>query len=190
MTYAGLKAPPTAMHPTLLIASPQMQDPFFERTVVLVWHYDEDGAIGVVVNRTLNHVLPDVLDIDGDIDLSWYADVPVAWGGPVESGSGTVVTNGRISREEGWVLPNGLAITRSQDALIRLLANREPILLCLGYAGWGPGQLDREIALGGWLWTDCDADLVFEVPVEDRYEAALATLGLSAHTVWMPPISE
>lgn len=178
------------MQPTLLIASPQMQDPFFERTVVLVWHYDEDGAIGVVVNRTLKHRLPDVLDIEGDVDLSPYAEVPVAWGGPVESGSGTVVTSGGITDEEGWILPNGLGVTRSQDALIRLLTHRAPLMLCLGYAGWGPGQLDREIEMGGWLWTDCDADLVFGVAPEQRYEAALATLGLTTSSVWMPPIAE
>lgn len=178
------------MQPTILIASPQMQDPFFERTVVLVWHYDEDGAIGVVVNRTLKHLLPDVLDIEGDIDLSPYAQVPVAWGGPVESGSGTVVTNGRITSDEGWVLPNGLGVTRSQDALVRLLSHQAPLMLCLGYAGWGPGQLDREIELGGWLWTDCDADIVFGVDAVERYDKALATLGLTASTVWMPPISE
>lgn len=178
------------MQPTMLIAAPNMQDPFFERTVVLVWHYDEDGAIGVVINRTLNHNLPDVLDIEGDIDLSPYAEVPVAWGGPVESGSGTVVTLARIADDEGWTLPDGIGITRSQDALLRLLEHREPVILCLGYAGWGPGQLDREIELGGWLWTDCDADIVFGAPPEERYDRALATLGLDARSVWMPPIAE
>lgn len=178
------------MQPTLLIASPQMQDPYFERTLVLVWHYDEDGAIGVVINRTLQHSLPDVLELDSDIDLSPYDDVPVAWGGPVESGSGTVVTLAAIKDDEGWNLPNGIGITRSQDALMRLLEEREPIILCLGYAGWGAGQLDKEIELGGWLWTDCDADIVFGVPAEERYDRALATLGLDANAVWMPPISE
>lgn len=178
------------MQPTLLIAAPNMQDPFFERTVVLVWHYDEDGAIGVVVNRTLNHTLSDVLDVEEEIDLSPYAEVPVAWGGPVESGSGTVVTLARIHDDEGWTLPSGIGVTRSQDALLRLLEQREPVILCLGYAGWGPGQLDREIELGGWLWTDCDADILFGAAPEERYERALATLGLDAKSVWMPPISE
>lgn len=178
------------MPPSILIASPQMKDPFFEGSVVLVWHHEEDGAIGVVVNRTLEHKLPDVLDVDKDIDLSPYAETLVSWGGPVESASGTVVTEGEITEDEGWVLPDGLGVTRSQEALTRLLHHRAPILLCLGYAGWGPGQLDHELELGGWLFTDCAAKLLFEVPVEDRYEKALATLGLTPHTVWMPPISE
>lgn len=178
------------MQPTLLIASPRTKDPFFEKTVVLVWHHDEQGAIGVVVNRHLQHKLGDVLDVDRGLDLEAHVDVPVAWGGPVESGSGTVVTRGGISDEEGWRLPNGIGVTRSQDALLRLLSDGAPMMLCLGYAGWGPGQLDREIERGGWLWTDCDASIVFETPPEERYDKALASLGLTASMAWLPPISE
>ncbi len=167
-----------------------MQDPFFEKTVVLVWHYDEDGAIGVVVNRGLQHQLADVLELDSEVQVKDYEGSQIGWGGPVESSSGTVITAGKLSEEEGWILPNGINVTRSQDALLRLLEEQAPLLLCLGYAGWGPGQLDKEIELGGWLWTDCDASLLFGVPVEDRYEKAMATLGLSSQAFWMPPISD
>lgn len=178
------------MQPTLLIASPQMRDPFFEKTVVLVWHHDEDGAVGVVVNRQLQHQLGDVLDQPEQDVLEKRPDVPVAWGGPMESGSGTVVTAGQITDDEGWVLDNGLAVTRSQDALYRLLREGSPLMLCLGYAGWGPGQLDREIELGGWLWTDCDQSIVFGTPAAERYDKALATLGLTSSMVWMNPVNE
>jgi len=179
-----------SVSPTILIASPQMKDPSFERTVVLVWHYDEDGAIGVVINRTLRHKIADVLEMETTLDLETFGDTPVVWGGPVESDSGTVVTGGEISDTEGWILPNGLGVTRSQDALLRLLETGAPTMLCLGYAGWGPGQLDRELELGGWLWTDCDAHIIFNVPVEDRYDHAIATLGVSEHMVWMHPVHE
>lgn len=178
------------MKPTLLIASPQLHDPFFERTVVLVWHHDEDGAIGVVVNRELSQRLPDVLSHDGEIDLSAYADVPVAWGGPVEPTSGTVVTQRPVSDDEGWNVEGGLSISRSMDTLLSLLRAQERLLLCLGYAGWGPGQLDEEIQKGSWLWTDCDARLVFESPSDERYDLALRSLGLTRTTVWMTPIDE
>jgi putative transcriptional regulator len=178
------------VQPTLLIASPQTRDPFFQNTVVLVWQHDEDGALGVVINRSLEHKLPDILDVKDPVDLSAYADTPVAWGGPVETASGTVITGGHITEEEGWVLPNGVGITRSQDALLRLLGDRAPLMLCLGYAGWGPGQLVREIEQGGWLWTDCDARLIFDTPVDQRYDVALATLGLNASSLWMRPIEE
>jgi putative transcriptional regulator len=175
---------------SLLIASPQMRDPFFEKTVVLLWHHDEDGAIGVVINRPTGHNLPDVLAIADELDLADYGDSEVGWGGPVETGSGTVVTRGAITDDEGWTIASGLAVTRSQEALIRLLGQHQDVLLCLGYAGWGPGQLDREIEAGGWLFTDPLAEVVFDLPLDARYERALASLGLTPTTVWMKPIDE
>ncbi|MEQ1506328.1 MAG: YqgE/AlgH family protein [Myxococcota bacterium] len=187
------------MQPSLLIASPQMRDPNFEKTVVLVWHHDAQGAIGVVVNRPTGHRLDEVLDFPLDRsgrdsgrppDAPIRTDVPVAWGGPVENGSGTVVTIGAITDDEGWMLPSGLSVTRSHEALTRLLEEGAPMMLCLGYAGWGPGQLDKEIELGGWLWTDCDASIVFGTPPDERYDRALASLGLQAHQVWMQPVNE
>jgi putative transcriptional regulator len=114
----------------------------------------------------------------------------VRWGGPVDTGMGTVVTLGGVEEDEGWTFSCGIGVTRSQEALVRLLRDHAPILLCLGYAGWGPGQLDREIEAGGWLFADVDVDLVFKEPSENVYEKALATLGLTPGTVWMPPISE
>lgn len=168
-----------------------MRNPFFERTVVLLWHHDEDGAIGVVVNRTLEQRLPDVLDLDEDVDLSVYQDTPVVWGGPVETTMGTVVTTEPSTiGEDGWQLPRGLGVTRSHDGLIQVVRARAPLMLCLGYAGWGAGQLDREIEEGGWLFTDADPFLLFQTPSEERYERALATLGLTPSTVWMQPIDE
>jgi putative transcriptional regulator len=179
--------------PRLLIASPQMRDPFFQRTVVLLWHHDTDGAIGVVINRLMEHELLDVIDVDREqhpMDLSPYQDTLVGWGGPVESASGTVVTRGEIRDDEGWVLEGDLKVTRSQDALVRLLGEGAEIHLVLGYAGWGPGQLDEEISSGGWLWTDCDASILFEHAPERRYHVALASLGLNETNVWMQPIDE
>ncbi len=175
------------MKPTFLVAAPQMRDGVFDRTVVLVWRHDEDGAIGVVVNRPIDHRLVDVVEVGPGTDLSPQAQAVIGWGGPVEVNSGTVVTRGEVDDDEGWVLPEGLAITRSQDALVRLIRGGAPLLLCLGYAGWGPGQLDREVEQGGWLFADLDADLVFSTPPEDRYHAALASLGLNEPSLLMSP---
>lgn len=181
-----------SVSPTLLIASPQMRDPFFEGTVVLVWHHSVDeGAMGVVVNRALEHKLSEVLDLEEEVDLSPYETTPVVWGGPMEESTGIVLTpDGLPDADEGWVLPSGIGVTRSPMALRKLLEERRPLVLCLGYAGWAPGQLDREIEQGGWLFTDCDVDLVFRTPPEERYDKALATLGLTSSMVWMQPIDE
>ncbi len=176
------------MEPLLLIASPQMNDLLFEETVVLIWHHDADGALGVVINRPTTHRLAEVLDIDSaSLDLESYESGSVGWGGPIEHEHGTVVTCGEIEASEGWHLPAGIGVTRSHDALVRLLSNRSPILLCLGYAGWAPGQLDSELRDGAWLWTDCNAQLLFDTPAAQRYDRALATIGLTRHTVWMQP---
>ena len=178
------------MNPTLLIASPQLKDPFFQRTVVLLWHHDADGAIGVVINRPLAHALSEVIDLDRSLDLSMYEDGLVSWGGPVEAGTGTVIAGVGLEEEDAWILPDNMSVTRSQEVLVRLVRRRVPLVLCLGYAGWGPNQLDQEFEAGGWLSTDMTRELVFDTPPEERYDRALATLGLTANTVWMTPINE
>ncbi|MEZ4316571.1 MAG: YqgE/AlgH family protein [Myxococcota bacterium] len=180
-----------------------MKDPFFEQTVVLVWQHDEDGAIGVVVNRPLKDViergimpksasslLVDVLVLDEDLDMSSYAEDEVSWGGPVDTDSGTIVTAGTIDDDEGWLLPGGIAVTRSHDALVRLVKANANLMLCLGYAGWGRGQLDREISEGSWLFTELDPGLLFEVPPAERYDRAFQALGVPKELVWMQPIDE
>jgi putative transcriptional regulator len=176
------------VQPAFLIASPQLSDPFFERTVVLVWHHDADGAMGVVVNRPIDHSVVDLLELE-DPDVVALTSHRVAWGGPVDAASGTVLTPQALAKDEGWILP-GLSISHSRDVLDRLIAQGAPLLLCLGYAGWGPGQLDEELAQGGWLFTDVDPQLVFDTPADELYDRALATLGLDARSVWMRPIDE
>jgi putative transcriptional regulator len=169
---------------TLLVASPQMKDPYFERTVVLVWHHDADGAIGVVVNKPLPHRFADLIEIPTAAD---HADAQVAWGGPVEAGSGTVIAIGAVEEDEGWSLDGDLVVTRAQQALMRLTRQRAPLILCLGYAGWGAGQLDAEIASGSWILADISEEILFRVAPEARYDHALASLGLTAQSVWMTP---
>ena len=175
------------MKPSLLIASPQMRDPNFEKAVILLWHYDENGAIGVVVNRQLEHHLPDVLEIT-EVDLSPYASCAVSWGGPCEPLSGTVVARSALSGDEGWSLGHDLGVTRNEDTLRRLLGESAELMLFLGYAGWGPGQLDEEIADGGWLFTDIETWLLFDTEPQQRYDLALKSLGLSRHAMVMPPV--
>ncbi len=155
-----------------------------------MWHHDTDGAIGVVINRPLAHALSEVIDLDRGLDMSPYEDGLVSWGGPVEAGTGTVIAAASLDDEDAWLLPDELSVTRSQEVLVRLVRRRIPLVLCLGYAGWGPGQLDQEIEAGGWLSTEVTRALVFDAPAEERYERALATLGLTPTTVWMTPINE
>ena len=177
------------MKPGLIISSPQMRDPFFERTVVLLCRHDENGAIGLVVNRETSLTVESVLE-QLSLDVGREVQGTVAWGGPVEPGTGFIIYRGEVSDDDGWDVGERIAVSPSRDRLLETLRTGEPFLLCLGYAGWGPGQLDDEIRRGSWLITEVDHDVVLLRPMEDRYDAALGKLGLTAHSVWMTPIDE
>ena len=172
------------MEPGLLIASPQMHDTNFNRTVILLAHHGPQGALGVVINRAHEVRFSDILqDLPPEI-----ARQAVLWGGPVEPGAGFVVFRGEGA--EGWAVPGGVTVSASRERLEELIAARAEFLLCLGYAGWGPGQLDEEFARGSWVYTEATPDLLFGAALEDRYERALAGIGVTSRDLWMSPVDE
>ena len=174
----------------LLVASPQIQDTNFSRTVVLLCQHDAQGALGVVINRETNLSVREVVE-QLDFDSMLETENLVLWGGPVEQGAGFVVFEGDIGGDVGWNLADGrLAVSPSKELLEQLLRHRKHYHLCLGYAGWGPGQLEEEIATGSWLYTEADPDLILQSPVNERYELALARMGLTLGGFWMKPINE
>jgi len=178
------------MKPCLLIASPRLSDPFFEGTVILLCQHDENGALGLVVNRGTSLSVQTVVEQLGiSLDRS-FEEHRVSWGGPVEPGAGFIVYRGVVPGDEGWNVAEHLAVSPSRERLIEALAQPHPFLLCLGYAGWGPGQLDREIAAGSWLTADVDPEIVLEIETDERHLRALAQLGLTPEQVWMQPVDE
>ena len=170
----------------LLIASPTLKDPNFVGTVVLMCQHDEKGALGLIINRdgpvSLGAVT-EQLALDPPLD----ADESTWWGGPVGAGTGFVVWKGQTSEEEGWNPGGGVAVSPSIDRLDKLVKSRATFHLCLGYTGWGPGQLDSEIHEGSWLYADIDPAILFDVPMDERWAHALAALGLRPDLLWMPP---
>ncbi len=178
------------MEPCLIIASPQMKDPFFEGVVILVCQHDDNGALGLVINRETSLSVQNVLE-QLSVELAHsYEEHAVNWGGPVEPGAGFIVFPGQVPDDEGWNVGQGIAVSPSRDQLIEALVQDEPFLLCLGYAGWGSGQLDDEIRNGSWIVTEVDLDVVLATAMDERYDSALAKLGLEATGVWMQPIDE
>lgn len=175
------------MESGLLVASPQMRDPNFERTVVLLVQHTSQGALGLVINRESGVRLGEVAE-RLDMPSSAGGDRPVLWGGPVERGSGFVVFRGVAP--EGWSCAAGVAVSPSRERLAALLASGSEFHLCLGFSGWGPGQLDHELETGSWVHTEATPELVFETPLAERYDLALEHLGVSARTLWMTPINE
>lgn len=166
-----------------------MKDPHFEGTVVLLCHHDENGAVGVVINRETTLLVGDVLE-QLSIERTDRASTSVLWGGPVEPGAGFVVFAGTVPEDEGWNVGDGVAVSPARARLAQSLRGTDAFHLCLGYAGWGPGQLDGEIAQGAWLYTEVDRGVVLETPVAERYTASLARLGLGIESVWMQPVDE
>lgn len=177
------------MSASLLIASPQLHDPWFEHAVVLLCQHDEDGAMGLVINRDGPVTISDVVE-RMDMDTERVPDQPTWWGGPVGAGAGFVLWRGKAKHDEGWTLKSEVAVSPSAERLADLVGSGQRFALVLGYAGWGPGQLESELEQGSWLVAEIDADLIFETPLAARYDQALALLGLTVHTVVMNPISE
>ena len=168
----------------MLIAMPGMRDPRFEHSVILICAHSDDGAMGLVVNRAIPDLgftdLLEQLDIGASDDL---IDLPVRFGGPVEPGRGFVLH--RVPRDlqiadNQMRIGDDLAVSTTRDFLVDYAHGRgpQPALLALGYAGWGPGQLDSEILDNGWLTADRGDELIFGTDNGGKWRAALKSLGI------------
>ncbi len=175
---------PDELAPGLLVASPTLRCPFFHHTVVLLVDHDEDGTFGLVVNRDSD---VSFAEIARQLDLppgpgSATPDVPVLTGGPVNPETGWVLfdPSNRPVPEEALLLGERLALSASMNTLKALGRPEGPerALLALGYAGWAPGQLANELRNGSWLPVPLDERIVFELPLEQRWRHALASLGI------------
>jgi putative transcriptional regulator len=186
----------------LLVASPQMVDLFFSKTVVLLCDYNEDGALGIVVNRTTGIDSDKVLEQMGVKDGGALVG-PVLWGGPVQPGAvfltfaETRSVGGDVAPESPDFQPvfrvsQGVRVSPSRDVIesvAREGAGRHAFL-SLGYAGWAPGQLDGEIRSGSWIFMELDEDLLWKIPPEKRYEHCIESLGVDQKMIWMKPVDE
>ena len=182
--------PMSSLKGHFLIATPGMADERFSESVVYLVGHGEDGAMGLIVN----HKLPDLSagDIFGELELGEPDElirVPerirnraVMMGGPVETGRGFVLHSRDYFRaENSYEVNNEVGLTATLDVLRAIAFGSGPqqSLLALGYCGWAPGQLEDELRGSGWLTAPHSQDILFEVPVERRYEAALASIGVS-----------
>ncbi|HEX5760123.1 MAG TPA: YqgE/AlgH family protein [Thermoanaerobaculia bacterium] len=167
--------------PVLLLAMPQVLDPFFHRSVVLLAHHEEGGSFGFIVNRPTGIKVSEILS---GMEVSWRGrDEAVAYfGGPVQPQLGTVLWtpdgDASLGDTASWILP-GVAITQHIGDL-SALAERPPdrLRLILGYAGWGAGQLLDEILRNDWLTAPVDSDLLFAPDPERIWSDALRSVGV------------
>lgn len=172
----------------LLIAMPGMADPRFEHSVVYLCSYGDDGAMGLIVNKPAVDVdfseLLEQLDIKPDPPENGRR--PVHFGGPVEMSRGFVLHSSEYdSRLHSMRVLDGFSMTATLDILedIAVGSGPEQALMMLGYAGWGPGQLEAEISANGWLTAEATPELVYDCADHEKWEAALKTLGVDALTL-------
>lgn len=161
-----------------LIAMPYLQDPNFNGTLTYICDHNKHGALGLVVNRPLEFSLGEVLD-QLDID-GGQLQMPVYSGGPVKVERGFVLHRPRGDWQSSLPIGDSLTMTTSRDILEAIANDEGPseFLVALGYAGWGAGQLEQELAGNFWLNCPADPDILFSVPWQQRLPAALARLGI------------
>jgi putative transcriptional regulator len=164
-----------------LIAMPNMADENFGGALVLVAEHSDRGALGLVVNRPTDITMGTLFErIDLSLAGQPLADEPVLFGGPVQSDRGFVLHQPVGGWSSSVTVGDGLALTSSKDVLEAVARGEGPdrLLVTLGYAGWGPGQLEQEIGQNAWLTVPASADLLFEVPLDQRFERAFRKLGI------------
>ncbi|MCU0773371.1 MAG: YqgE/AlgH family protein [Ideonella sp.] len=168
-----------------LIAMPGMGSDMFAGTVVYLCEHNERGALGLVINKPIEIKLKNLFEkVELSLDRPELSDVPVYFGGPVQTERGFVLHE-RLGEEGGHYnstlsIPGGLEMTTSKDVLEALSAGGGPrrILVTLGYSGWGAGQLEDEIGRNSWLTVQAVPEIIFDTPVEQRYDRAMGLLGI------------
>jgi len=175
-----------------LIAMPGMEDASFARSVVYLCEHSARGALGLIINKPTDISLKGLFDkVDLSLGRADLTDAPVFLGGPVQTERGFVLHEALHTRETDdeetayastMVIPGGLEMTTSKDVLEALATGAGPrrVLVTLGYSAWGEGQLESELAENSWLTVGADLAVIFDTPVEQRYDTALGLLGLEA----------
>ncbi len=172
-----------------LIAMPSLQDPHFFHGVTYICEHTEQGAMGIMVNRPLDIRMDEVLrQMNIDTELEAVRQMPIFHGGPVQRERGFVLHKPHGDWDVTMKISDGIGVTTSRDILAAIAVGEGPrhCLVALGYAGWGPGQLEREMAENAWLNVPASDAIIFDTPREQRWEAAAALHGvdlrrLSAH---------
>jgi putative transcriptional regulator len=179
----------------LLIAMPTLGDPYFNKTVTYICEHNEEGAMGLIINLPVNLSLSDLLsqleDEDGNTqeqelkleqknEHTDKLEQRVLSGGPVAQQRGFVLHSPQSCWSSSLALSNEIMITTSKDILMALGTEEAPeqFMVTLGYAGWGPGQLEEELKANSWLTTPADKEILFNTPIEQRWKKATEKLGI------------
>ncbi|HYC65070.1 MAG TPA: YqgE/AlgH family protein [Reyranellaceae bacterium] len=180
----GPSSPAATLVGRFLVAAPSMPDERFQKSVVFICKHDDDGALGIIVNNKVDDLPLKQVYKQLGIELPAGApEVPVLFGGPVETSRGLVLHSADYKREETLVIEGGMALTASLEILKDMAGGAGPkrAWLALGHSGWAPGQLDLEMQDNAWLVVDADLELVFDSDLASKWQKALDRLGGNRH---------
>ena len=175
-----------SLAPALLLSMPQLVDPNFARTVILLCEHAAEGAFGLIVNRPSEIRAAEAVSLEPPVERS--NDLPLLIGGPVEPHRGWILTAVPPDEVEHRELGAGLYLSASPVLLRRALMARplpKRTVVLAGYAGWGPGQLDQELEQSSWLIMPVELDLIFEIPSSAAWDMAIRRLGADPHLLQM-----
>lgn len=191
--------PMNSLENHLLIAMPSLGDPYFNKTVTYICEHNEEGAMGLIINLPVNITLSDLLkqiepeddaeaqvvesskeDVVNATDITNSLEQLVLSGGPISQQRGFVLHSSQSGWSSSLALSKELMITTSKDILLALGTQKAPekFIVTLGYAGWGPGQLEEELQANSWLTTPVDSEILFNTPIELRWKKATEKLGI------------
>lgn len=175
----------TCLTNQFLVAMPNLADPEFFHTVSYICSHDDEGAMGVTINRPLDVGLGDLLEhLNMPTDDTEIASIPVYAGGPVQTDRGLVLHQTQKTTETEWdasmAVTDSISLTMSQDIIEAIALNEGPqhYLIMLGYAGWNDGQLEQELLANAWLNGIADEQIIFETPSEQKWTHAAKHLGV------------
>tara|TARA_B100000575_G_scaffold279118_1_gene267148 strand:+ start:191 stop:742 length:552 start_codon:yes stop_codon:yes gene_type:complete len=170
----------------LLISMPSLNDDRFNKSVIYICAHSKDGAMGIIINKKIDYDLyPDLLEqlgIDAPLlDKKLY----IRYGGPVESGRGFVLHSDEIIQKETLTIDKGIALTSTSEFFDSISKGKGPecSILALGYAGWEPGQLEKELALNSWMTLKTDASFIFDNKVRNKWNDAFDLLGINPNNL-------
>ncbi len=166
----------------MLLAMPGMVDSNFVGSVTLMCQHNEAGAIGITINRLSNFTLGEIFSqLNLDCGSEQIRNLPVLEGGPVAPDRGFVLHSPKPGYESSMPVGSDIMVTTSRDVLADIAAESGPekYLVALGYAGWGGGQLEGEMLANAWLSVSADTDIVFDLPLPNRFDEALGRLGIN-----------
>jgi putative transcriptional regulator len=169
-----------------LIAMPSMADPHFSRTLTFICEHNDQGALGLVVNRPIDMTLAALFErLNLELKSHQMRDVPVYFGGPVQTDRGFVLHVPRGEWSSTLPVREHLGLTTSRDILEAVGSGGGPdkIIVTLGYSGWAAGQLEHEILQNAWLTVEASEQIIFDLPPEERLPAAMELLGVSYATL-------